>query len=75
MFCKKRGKDCYIISPAIQVKLLRALQQKQMIIDSLMANNGNMAKSAAQSSVTERAGLRIKKYNIQNYKYLSNDNS
>ncbi|MDR3340898.1 MAG: sigma 54-interacting transcriptional regulator [Candidatus Symbiothrix sp.] len=52
--------------------------EKQMIIDSLIANNGNMAKSALQLGVTERImGLRIKKYdiNIQNYKHLSNDNS
>jgi Nif-specific regulatory protein len=52
--------------------------EKQMIIDSLIANNGNMAKSATQLGITERImGLRIKKYNIntQNYKYLSDEHN
>jgi len=52
--------------------------EKQMIIDALIANNGNMSKSAAQLGITERIiGLRIAKYEIkvQNYKNLSNDNN
>jgi Nif-specific regulatory protein len=52
--------------------------EKQMIIDALIANNGNITKSAQQTGITERImGLRIKKYNIniQNYKYLSDDNN
>jgi Nif-specific regulatory protein len=60
------------------LELILGKVEKQMIIDSLIANNGNMTKSAAQLGITERImGLRIKKYNIniQNYKYLSNDNS
>jgi Nif-specific regulatory protein len=60
------------------LELVLGKVEKQMIIDSLIANNGNMSKSAAQLGITERImGLRIKKYNIniQNYKYLSDDNS
>lgn len=60
------------------LELILGKVEKQMIIDSLVANNGNMTKSATQLGITERImGLRIKKYNIniQNYKSLSNDNS
>jgi Nif-specific regulatory protein len=60
------------------LELVLGKVEKQMIIDSLIANNGNIAKSAVQLGITERImGLRIKKYNIniQNYKYLSNDNN
>jgi Nif-specific regulatory protein len=60
------------------LELVLGKVEKQMIIDSLIANNGNIAKSAVQLGVTERImGLRIKKYNIniQSYKYLSNDNN
>ncbi|MDR1918271.1 MAG: sigma 54-interacting transcriptional regulator [Tannerellaceae bacterium] len=58
------------------LELVLGKVEKQMIIDSLIANNGNMSKSAAQLGVTERIiGLRIKKYNIniQNYKYLNSE--
>jgi Nif-specific regulatory protein len=50
--------------------------EKQMLIDTLIANHGNMAKSALQLGITERImGLRIKKYNIQiqDYKKLSSE--
>ncbi|MDR3193775.1 MAG: sigma 54-interacting transcriptional regulator [Tannerella sp.] len=50
--------------------------EKQMLIDALIANRGNISRSAVQLGITERImGLRINKYNIhtQNYKYLSND--
>jgi len=50
--------------------------EKQMIIDALIANNGNLTKTAHQLGITERIiGLRIRKYGInpQNYKTLSND--
>jgi Nif-specific regulatory protein len=60
------------------LELVLGKVEKQMLIDTLIANNGNMTKAATQLGVTERIiGLRIKKYNIniQNYKYLSNDNS
>jgi Nif-specific regulatory protein len=60
------------------LELVLGKVEKQMLIDSLIANNGNMSKAASQLGITERIiGLRIKKYNIniQNYKYLSNDNS
>jgi Nif-specific regulatory protein len=60
------------------LELVLGKVEKQMIIDTLIANNGNIAKSAVQLGITERImGLRIKKYNIivQNYKYLSNDNN
>ncbi|GHT33001.1 sigma-54-dependent Fis family transcriptional regulator [Bacteroidia bacterium] len=58
--------------------LLLGKVEKQMIIDALIANNGNMTKAASQLGITERImGLRVKKYdiNIMNYKHLSNDNS
>ncbi|MDR2520609.1 MAG: sigma 54-interacting transcriptional regulator [Bacteroidales bacterium OttesenSCG-928-I14] len=45
--------------------------EKQMIIDSLSINRGNISKSSFQLGITERVmGLRIKKYNIdiRNYK-------
>ncbi|MDR2139534.1 MAG: sigma 54-interacting transcriptional regulator [Tannerella sp.] len=51
--------------------------EKQMIIDTLIANKGNIARSALRLGITERImGLRIRKYGIhaQNYKHLSNDN-
>jgi Nif-specific regulatory protein len=56
------------------LELVLGKVEKQMIIDALVANNGNMSKSAAQLGITERImGLRIKKYgvNIQSYKGLS----
>jgi Nif-specific regulatory protein len=60
------------------LELVLGSVEKQLIIDALIANNGNMTKSALQLGITERImGLRIKKHNItvQNYKYLSNDNN
>jgi Nif-specific regulatory protein len=51
--------------------------EKQMIIDALIANRGNMVKAALQLGITERViGLRINKYeiNVLQYKHLSNDN-
>jgi Nif-specific regulatory protein len=50
--------------------------EKQMIIDALIANNGNSAKSAVQLGITERIiGLRIKQYGIKPhfYKIQSNE--
>ncbi len=50
--------------------------EKQIIIDTLIATKGNMAKAAQQLGVTERImGLRIKFYdlNISQYKHLSNE--
>ncbi|KAA6301754.1 MAG: Nitrogen fixation protein VnfA [Candidatus Ordinivivax streblomastigis] len=50
--------------------------EKQMIIDVLIANNGNSAKSAVQLGITERIiGLRIKQYGIKPhfYKIQSNE--
>ncbi|MDR0572782.1 MAG: sigma 54-interacting transcriptional regulator [Tannerella sp.] len=52
--------------------------EKQMLIDSLIANRGNIFKSGMQLGITERVmGLRIKRYgiNVQNYKHLSNENN
>jgi Nif-specific regulatory protein len=52
--------------------------EKQMIIDALIANNGNNAKSAVQLGVTERIiGLRIKQYGIKPhfYKIQSNESN
>jgi Nif-specific regulatory protein len=60
------------------LELVLGKVEKQMIIDALIANNGNISKSALQLGITERIiGLRIRKHeiNVQNYKYLSNDNS
>ncbi|BAG83737.1 MAG: sigma-54-dependent Fis family transcriptional regulator [Candidatus Azobacteroides pseudotrichonymphae] len=48
--------------------------ERQMIMDTLIANRGNVAKSAFQLGISERVmGLRIKRYNINvlNYKHLS----
>jgi Nif-specific regulatory protein len=63
-----------------QGTLASALAQveKQMIIDVLIANNGNSAKSAIQLGVTERIiGLRIKQYGIKPhfYKIQSNESN
>jgi Nif-specific regulatory protein len=47
--------------------------EKQMIIDALIANNGNLTHAAQQLGVTERVmGLRIAKYdiNVKSYKAL-----
>jgi Nif-specific regulatory protein len=52
--------------------------EKQIIVDTLIATKGNMAKAATQLGVTERImGLRIKAYdlNITNYKHLSNEHN
>ncbi|OAV72018.1 Nif-specific regulatory protein [Bacteroidales bacterium Barb6] len=52
--------------------------EKQMIIDALIANNGNSAKSAVQLGITERIiGLRIKHYGLkpQSYKIQSNESN
>ena len=44
--------------------------EKQTLIDSLIQNNGNMAKSALQLGITERMfGIRIKKYGIEQQMY------
>jgi Nif-specific regulatory protein len=56
------------------LELVLCKVERQMIIDTLIANHGNMAKSALQLGITERImGLRIKKYDIQiqDYKKLS----
>ncbi len=40
--------------------------EREMIIDALRANRGNMAKAAKQLDITERImGLRVRKYNIE----------
>jgi Nif-specific regulatory protein len=52
--------------------------EKQLLIDSLIANRGNIFKSGLQLGITERVmGLRVKRYgiNVQSYKHLSNENS
>ncbi|MFT4073050.1 MAG: sigma 54-interacting transcriptional regulator [Dysgonamonadaceae bacterium] len=52
--------------------------EKQIIVDTLIATRGNMAKAATQLGITERImGLRIKAYqlNITNYKHLSNESN
>ncbi len=44
--------------------------EKQVIIDSLVASRGNIAKAASSLSITERImGLRISKYSIDPKKY------
>lgn len=44
--------------------------EKQTLIDSLIQNNGNMAKSSLQLGITERMfGIRIKKYGIEQQMY------
>ncbi len=46
--------------------------EKQTLIDALIQNNGNMAKSALQLGITERMfGIRIKKYDIEQNIYKS----
>jgi Nif-specific regulatory protein len=60
------------------LELVLGKVEKQMLIDALIANNGNISKSAAQLGITERImGLRIGKYdiNVQNYKHLSTENN
>jgi Nif-specific regulatory protein len=60
------------------LELVLGKVEKQMLVDALIANRGNIAKSAAQLGVTERImGLRITKYeiNVQNYKHLSSESN
>lgn len=50
--------------------------EKQMILDTLIAHNGNVSKSAHALGITERIlGLRIQKYKLEpkNFKHLTND--
>ncbi len=50
--------------------------EKQLILDTLIATRGNVAKAATQLGVTERIlGLRVHKYEInpKNYKHLADD--
>jgi Nif-specific regulatory protein len=58
------------------LELVLGKVEKQMIIDSLIENGGNMSRSAIQLGITERImGLRIKKYGIipQNYRHLDSE--
>jgi Nif-specific regulatory protein len=60
------------------LELVLGKVEKQMLVDSLIANRGNISKSAAQLGITERImGLRIAKYGIsvQSYKHLSNESN
>lgn len=44
--------------------------EREMIIDALRTNRGNMAKAAKQLDITERImGLRVRKYNIEPREY------
>lgn len=52
--------------------------EKQMLIDTLVSTNGNMAKAAEILGITERImGLRIKRYKLdpKRYKVSSSDNN
>ncbi|MDR1672042.1 MAG: hypothetical protein LBS09_01055 [Bacteroidales bacterium] len=52
--------------------------EKQMLIDALISNRGNISKAAKQLGITERIiGLRIDKYHLkpQDYKSLTHEYS